>query len=460
VLLPPLFLHAWGVDIYGEWLVLTALAAQIVFSDLGAGLYVVNRMTQEFSIGNLKALRKTLQTAMALFLLLPAIVFILFAATMLVVPVREILGLGILTEGVAKFVITILALQVAISLPQGLLLGIFRAVGQLPRGVMLANGLQLMQLVIVGVGLTENVGPEWICVFQLVPHVVVGCVAAWILDRQFPDLGVYHVKEADVPLARTFLRPSLHFFLIQIAYALSVQGVILVAGLTLGAAQVVSFATVRTLCNAMKSVFSLVSTTTWPEITRLDSLREFKSLASLVRAVLRTTMVGATLTVFLLHSYGERIYQIWLAGTVLYDKQLMALFLIFLLQQVFWNTCSNFLMAVNAHYGLSKVLIASSVLSIGLALVGAILHGTEGLVIGMMAADLVMPFWLAPYLMKRHNNEFSCVFFVTEIVPPCIVVAVMFFFRPAAFTLLVLLILWWWAGAKQIFRIQPHNQGS
>src|SRR5713101_6888616 len=73
VLLPPLFLHAWGVEVYGEWLVLTAMAAYLVFSDFGGGQYVVNRMTQEFANDDLKALRKTLQTAMALFVLLPTI---------------------------------------------------------------------------------------------------------------------------------------------------------------------------------------------------------------------------------------------------------------------------------------------------------------------------------------------------------------------------------------------------
>lgn len=458
VLLPPLFLQAWGVEVYGEWLVLTAMAAYLAFSDFGGGPYVVNRMTQEFAVGDLKALRKTLQTSIALFTLLPAVVFILFAAAMLVVPIRDVLGLGTFTEGAAKFVAILLALQIAISLPQGLILGIFRAVGQLPRGVMLANGLQLLQLVIVGACLTWDVGPEWISVYQLAPFVIVGFVAAWDLDHRFPALGLYRVKEADTQLARTFLKPSMHFFSIQIALALSVQGVILVAGLTLGAAQVVSFATVRTLCNAMKSVFSLVSTTAWPELTRLDSLREIDSLASLFRAVLRTTMLGATLTVFLLHNYGEQIYQTWLAGTVVYEKHLMILFLLFLLQQVFWNTCGNFLMAVNAHYALSGVMIVSSILSIGLAWAGAKLDGTEGLVLGMTMADVILPLWLVPFLMTRHNNAFTFGFFVVELIPPCVVIAAMLLYPPVAFVLLAFLISWWWAAAKKIFRSQFGDQ--
>jgi O-antigen/teichoic acid export membrane protein len=166
-------------------------------------------------------------------------------------------------------------------------------------------------------------------------------------------------------------------------------------------------------------------------------------------------MVGATLTIFLLYSYGEQIYQTWLAGTVLYEKQLMVLFLLFLLQQVFWNTCSNFLMAVNVHYTLSKVMVASSILSVGLAWVGATLQGTEGLVVGMTVADLVLPVWLVPYLMRRYNATFTFTFFAAELVPPCVVIFAMFFYPPFAFGLTIFLLIWWWAAAKSIFRMRP-----
>jgi len=460
IALPPLFLHAWGVGLYGEWLLLSAFATNIVLADLGGGVYVVNRMTQEFAVGDLRALRRTLQTALLIFTSFPAVAASVFAAVTWVLPVRSIFNIGVMEESTAKLVVTVLVVQIALSLPQGLLLGVFRAVGQLPRGVMFANTLQLMQLAFVGGGLLGGADPVLISTLQLFPYLIIGLVSGRIINREFPSLELFSAKEADIGTAREFARPSLNFFSIQISQALSIQGIVLIVGLTLGPAQAVAFSTVRTLSNAMKSMLALVSHAAWPEMTRFASQNNSDALVTLFRGNLRTSMLGATIVVLILNGWGSEIYKLWLSGAVPYDYGLMALFLIFLLQQVFWNTCSHVLMAVNHHYGLSRVVLASSILAIAMSYAGARLAGLEGLVAGMLGAELLLPLWLVPKFLKRYNGSFTGEFFFTELVPPCIVVLVLFLYAPLAFVLLVFLILWWWAGARQILRIQPRGLGA
>jgi O-antigen/teichoic acid export membrane protein len=459
IALPPLFLHAWGVDLYGEWLLLTAFAANIILADLGGGVYVVNRMTQEFAVGHLSALRRTLQTALLIFTCFPAIVAFILATVTWTLSVRSIFSINVMEESAANLVVTMLVVQMALALPQGLLLGVFRAVGQLPRGVMFANALQLTQLALVAGGLLTGAGPVLVSTLQLFPYIIIGFVSGRIINRDFPSLGLFSTKEADIGAAKEFARPSLNFFSIQISQALSIQGIVLIVGLTLGPAQAVAFSTIRTLCNAMKSMLALVSHTVWPEMTRFASQNNSDALVTLFRGNLRTSMVGATIVVFILNRWGDGIYELWLSGAVPYDGGLMALFLIFLLQQVFWNTCSHVLMAVNHHYGLSRVVLASSILAIATSYIGAKLAGLEGLVVGMLAAELLLPLWLVPQFLRSYNRAFTGEFFFTELVPPCSAVLVLYLFAPLAFALLVFLILWWWAGAKQIFRIQRPGKG-
>ena len=460
IALPPLFLYAWGVDLYGEWLLLTAFAANIILADLGGGVYVVNRMTHEFAVGDLRAMRRTLQTGLLLFIFFPTIVASVFAAGTWILPIRSIFGISVMEESTAKIVVTVLVVQAALSLPQGLLLGVFRSVGQLPRGVMFANTLQLALLALVAGGLLGGAGPVLISALQLFPFVIIGIVSGRAIDRDFPDLELFSTKEVDIGTAKEFARPSLNFFSIQISQALSIQGIILIVGLTLGPAQAVAFSTVRTLCNAMKSMLALVSHAAWPEMTRFASQNNPDGLVTLFRGNLRTSMVGATIVVFILSIWGNRIFELWLSGAVPYEKGLMALFLIFLLQQVFWNTCSHVLMAVNNHYALSRVVLASSVLAIATSYVGARLAGLEGLVVGMLAADLLLPLWLVPQFLRNYNGVFTWRVFFNELVPPCTVVSTLFLYAPLAFVLLLFLIPWWWAGAKEIFRIQPRGLGS
>lgn len=439
---------------------LTAFAANIILADLGGGVYVVNRMTHEFAVGELRALRRTLQTALLIFTSFPALVAFVFAAVTWVLPVGSIFSIGVMEESTAKLVVTVFVVQMALSLPQGLLLGVFRAVGQLPRGVMLANTLQLIQLALVAGGLAAGAGPVLIGSLQLFPYLIIGFVSGRIINREFPNLELLSTKHADLGTAKEFARPSLTFFAIQISQALSIQGIVLIVGLTLGPVQAVVFSTIRTLCNAMKSMLALVSHAAWPEMIRFASQNNSHALVTLFRGNLRTSMVGATIVVFILNGWGDGIYDLWLSGTVPYDSGLMALFLIFLLQQVFWNTCSHVLMAVNHHYALSRVVLASSIMAIATSYAGARLAGLDGLIVGMLAAELLLPLWLVPILLKRYNSAFTGRLFFTELVPPCTVVLVLFLYAPLAFALLVLLTLWWWTTAKQILFTQPRAQGS
>jgi O-antigen/teichoic acid export membrane protein len=78
IVLVPLFLLAWGADIYGEWLLLSSMVAYLSLTEMGAQLYIVNRMTQAYAQRDNDQFRRILHTGLALFLIIPLAVFIIF----------------------------------------------------------------------------------------------------------------------------------------------------------------------------------------------------------------------------------------------------------------------------------------------------------------------------------------------------------------------------------------------
>ena len=78
IVLVPLFLLAWGADIYGEWLLLSSMVAYLSLTEMGSHLYIVNRMTQAYAHRDNDQFRKILHTGLALFLIIPVAVFIIF----------------------------------------------------------------------------------------------------------------------------------------------------------------------------------------------------------------------------------------------------------------------------------------------------------------------------------------------------------------------------------------------
>ena len=444
VLLVPLFLTAWGVKVYGEWLLLSSMVAYLSLTDLGGQLYIINRLTQSYALGDQAQFRKILHTGLALFLILPLAVFLGFLGLMLVFPPGSLLQITITSRQVVFLVLAIMAFQFVFSLPQGILLGIYRSVGLLPRGEMLNNIMQLLAIILVALGLWLRGGLVAIACLQLLPYLGVALVAGWDLNRRFPQFRLLSLREADLSLGLTFIRPSLHFFGIQMSQAFSIQGTVLVVGMLLGSVQVVVFSTMRTIVNVIRAFFDRASHAAWPELTRLDAQLDEEKFFWLFRAIFRSTLIAAVIFMAIFHFWGEDIYHAWLRKAVPYQQQVMDLFLIYMGEYLVWFTCCHPLMATNRHRTLAKMLLVSSLLNLGLAYLGGRRLGLPGVVLGMIAGDLLLPFWFVPYLLNRYQPRFSGWFFIKEMAPLILSLIVFLTLPWSAPLVMAILVIWWW----------------
>jgi O-antigen/teichoic acid export membrane protein len=443
ILLVPLFLVAWGADLYGEWLLLSSMVAYLSLTNLGGQLYIVNSLNQAYARQDLPLFRRILHTGFALFLILPALAFILFLAAIFLFPPASLLKVTITSQPVVFWVLAILAFQFLFSLPQGLMVGVYQAVGLFPRGVMLANLMQLFALLFVAAGLWWKFGMIAIAVLQLLPYLLIALITLRDLNSRFPQFGVLTLKEADFSFGLTFIKPSLHFLLIQVSQAFTVQGMVLIVGMILGPVQVVVFSTMRTIVNLIRSFFEQISHAAWPELTRLDSQQESDKFLILFRGILRSTLVATVLFVTVFHFYGSAIYHFWLRQTVAYNQAVMDLFLLYMAQCIFWLTCSHPLQATNQHHTLSRMLLVSSALNLILAYWGGRHLGLPGVVLGMIAGDVLLPLWFVPYLLARHQKQFAARFFARELAPYVLSLALMALV-PWLTPIICLGLLWWW----------------
>jgi O-antigen/teichoic acid export membrane protein len=455
VLLPPLFLKAWGADVYGEWLVLSSFVAYLSLTDMGGQMYIVNRLTQAYAQQDFSLFRRVLHTGFAIFLFMPTAVYLLFTSAILIVPPESFLPILKTDHQVVVWVLAILAFQFVFSLPQGILLGIYRAVGLLPRGVMLANLILFLQLALMLAALWLGSGMVLIAGLQMLPYPLVALIAVWELDRRFPQFSLLSLKGAEYSMGLTFVKPSLHFLSIQITQIFSIEGMILVVASVLSPIQVVVFSTTRTVVASMRQVLNLIAHTAWPEMTRLDAQQNVDGLYTLFRAVLRSSLILAAVLASIFHFFGDTIYHLWLGGEVEYEQVIMDLFLVYFLQLVFWLTCSHLLASTNRHHTLSKILLAASALTIVLALVGGRDFGLQGVIIGMILGDLILPFWCVPYLVGRYQARFSLSFFLKETAPVIVGLVGVFFLPWSAPITFLLLLGWCIAGLLPIAALEP-----
>lgn len=400
--LPPLFLHAWGVDIYGEWLLLSSFAAYLSLSDMGGQLYVVNRLTQAHASKDMDLFRTLLRTGLTVFLVMPGIFFLGFVLFISLYHVESIFGIVNTSRQEVLWVLIVLAFQFLFSLPQGILLGVYRAIGMYPRGVMLGNMITLLQLVMTALLLLGKSSMVVIAGIQVVPYLLVAVIALIDLGKRFPELQVCSLSGASLRVALGFVRPSFYFLIIQLAQMISIQGTLLAVGAALGTAQVVLFGVLRTMVFSARQILGLLSHAAWPEITRLDALGDKKKLRRLFLIVFNMTMLAAFAIATILHFFGNEIFRLWLGDKVQYSQSAMDMFLIYVLFNVLWTTCSHLPMALNRHTALARLSLLASVSGVALAYVGGINFGLEGAVAGMLIGEAVFVTWYIPLLIWRY----------------------------------------------------------
>lgn len=441
--LVPLFVHAWGIRAYGDWIVLSSAIAYLSLSDLGASTYITNRMTQLYTQGSAAEFRRTLHTGLALLLGLPTVALVLFLLLALSARPERILHISAGGHRAVFLLLALLALQFVLSLPYSLLLGTYRAVGMLPRSVMLANLVLVSQLVLTSSALLLRASMLTVAILQTVPLLLVGSLALHGLRAQFPRLALPSLSDADRKLAILFIRPSLQFFSINISYAALIQGTLIVAALVSGPSQVVLLSASRTLANTLRAGLGLVVHSAVPDLTRLDTLADAAALFVLFRNILRSTLVASFLCLTLIHLTGSYLYYFWLRGTVEFDPVLIDLTLLYVLESIFWQTVANFLMAVNAHSALSRVLLAGAAFTLLLCYLLGRRWGIHGVAAGSILGDICLPLWATPYLLHRRHPLFSLRFYASELTPVTLGI-VATWLVPLTTPIILLLLIWWW----------------
>jgi len=417
--------------------------AYLSLTEMGAQLYIVNRMTQAYAHRDNDQFCKILHTGLALFLIIPIAVFVIFVAVIVFFNPAAFLHITQTGHGTVILVLAILAFQIVLSLPQSVLLRVYFAVEMLPRGVMLLNFMQLISLIFLAGGLWRRWGMVPIAILQLIPYGLIAGIALFDLNRKFPQFKILSLKEADFSFGLSFIKPSLHFFLIQLGQAFSLQGTVLVVGMIMGPIQVVLFSTMRTLVNLIRSFLDQLSHAAWPELTRLDAQEDMDKFLALFRVILRSTLIATIFFITIFHFYGGYIYHFWLRKTVPFEQPVMDLFLIYIGQFIFWLACSHPLQATNRHHTLAKVLFISSILTITLAYLGGQHLGLPGIVLGMIIGDLILPFWFVPYLLHGYQACFSFRFFAAEMVPYGGSLAILTTIPWLAPVVFLLLLVWW-----------------
>ncbi len=323
LLLPPIFLHNYGVTVYGEWLALSSAVGYLSTLNYGVQTYTNMQMTIHYNRGELEECVH-LQSGGLFILLLVFVSLAVLLCAVFFIPIDAWLHLQLpLRE--AQTILYLLGLQIVVSMVFGFFSGNYMVIGSAHRGANF-NNLNLLLATLVSALLAILHSPLiWFAAAQLGVTVLMTCYLFADFSRLAPALRPTLRHWRKTPL-RSILKPSGYYALLFSSNILGYQLPVLVIQRVLGPVAVVTFSVTRTIYSMGRRLPFLVTNSIGPEVTITYGERNWNKLRQLYELSERVVLLLIPPLSFGLMLFTPLLLILWLRKGSLYDPWVCLLF--------------------------------------------------------------------------------------------------------------------------------------
>jgi len=353
----PLFLVYWGVDLYGDWLVLLSLTSYFAMSDIGLNTVTINEFTISYAKKEIKKCNTLFNNNLFFIIIVFTIVVIITLLFFYAINLSSLFKLENIPEKTAETIVVCLLIQVFAGMTSGLFDAIYRATNRNATGVMVNNYVRMSENIFLIVGVVLQLHLILIILIYIIPRII-GLVFKAIKTQHYFPLSI-NFKYFDRVEFKRIIIPAFSFLSFPVGNSIILQGFTLLINFTLGSAAVVIYNTTRTLINFIKIGFNLINNSVWPEFSLAYGKQDFVSMKKLHRYAVSISFYFSLLAALLLFLFGEFIYLTWTKNQLEFDIILFVSFLITLITNTVWYTSSVVLASTNNHKTFSLYYVGS-----------------------------------------------------------------------------------------------------
>lgn len=385
----PALATAWGLALYGQWLLLATVPIFLAAGDLGFGSAAGNRLIGEVARDNTDAARVTFQSAQAVVLACSATFLALLFAICMLLPGHLLAVTGGMDAHAARAVLMVLCAYGIVAMQSALFMAVMRAHGAFAFSTSFEATVQLAEgLAVIAVALSGGTPLEAAFAYLGARSLgVVGHVVLALRRAKWLTLGFRDAKRA-----RMFelLRPALAAMMMPLAQAGYLQGTALAVGAAAGAAVVPIFTSLRTLSRVGLQFLMVITLPILPEFTAEHSRGNLPWLTKVTGAMATfNALIGTAAALSLLFA-GDSLLKWWTKGSISAPQAMIALTAAALVAGAVWNPLSYFLLAVNRHEGFTYAFAATASLAVVLSYILVGHWGVTGAAAANLLLDVVM----------------------------------------------------------------------
>ncbi|EZP70031.1 Membrane protein involved in the export of O-antigen and teichoic acid-like protein [Sphingomonas paucimobilis] len=381
--LVPVLLYAWGKQSYGVWLLLSAVPTYLTFSDFGFTLIAKNEMLMQVAGGRREEALRTFHSVFALLNLVMPCLIGLSVLLICSVDLSHALNLGEYANGDARAVLILLLLNVVSYQYFLLICGGVRCENRLAMeaswGALsrLAEGLAVAGSALLGGGLVAAAAAALITK-------LLGSVGLYLwLRKASPWLSLGHAKSSAAEIKR-LLKPALAFMLMPISQSMLIQAPLMIIGVLIGPAAVVTFATTRTLARTGTAITNLLNGTVQGEYSIAFGRANHAMLHKVLRYHQRAGLAAIIAFSVPLYLFRDPLMRLYTHGQVSAVDPFFLMVILTVAAEMMWSSIATPLSSINRHVTFANLSLLISLAGIGLCYVFTLHFGLNGAAAAML----------------------------------------------------------------------------
>jgi O-antigen/teichoic acid export membrane protein len=402
-LLVPLYLLAWPMELYGEWLVIQAAAMLLPLADLGIMPYFSNAMAMAWARGDRVGFERLQRVAFGLYAVLLAVAVPAYVLAVVLIARAGGFGDGAMTGETRALVWLLLGLYHILVIPHGVLTGIYRARTSFALDMYAIVLKESAVLVAVVAALVAGASPVLVAAAHLAMGVAVYAPIVAEQRRRYPDLrhGFALPTRAEF---RSFVGHLGWFTVLPVGDRLIANGPILVLGLVASEAAVVVFSTLRILSGIIRTASERVSYLAGAEMANLFARGERERLVQLYLFTGRLAIGVAGFAAGALYAVAEPFLAVWTGGKVPYDDATLVALLAALVFGSHGHICYQLLRYTNRPRAVLPLVMARALTSLTFGGALATAYGPAGMAAGLTLSEVTLMGLLLPLRLHRVDG--------------------------------------------------------
>jgi len=403
LLLPPAFLHFYGVSRYGEWLVLSGTLGYLSTLNFGVTTYASNELTMLHKRGEMVKYRELQGSTLALSL--GMIGFgVLLSSLVFIIPIAKLLHLSTMSQSEVALTAFFLGLSTLVNIIAGYYNSLFMVIEESHRGLTWSN-VRTFGATLAAVGLAVfRVSFSTVAIGQFLIVLLLTLFSVHDLRRRMGDLPL-GLQGANKKTAKSIIAPSGMFGMIFAQQFLTFQAPLIMLQWIVGPTVVVLFSTSRTILSTARQSLAKLTNAIAPEITFSYAHQNMNRLLKIFHYSEKVIFAGIPIANLGAYLFAPVLLEVWLRRPTLFDSYTYGLMALISGAISMRDHKQFFQFSTNQHKRLSIIVFFGNLLMVALSIPFTLKLGLNGFLYMWLLSELAQMALIYFENKKLFNND-------------------------------------------------------